>query len=112
MLILLTPGSRDVIVKLLAFTLAMIVVPIGSYFASVNTIYKGMLCTHINGAIQSSWFNAMYAPAVKIDPSAGNSTYAGATAAIMANVVLIAYVFVAMREDQSDQRNSEAKKDR
>jgi len=32
----------------------------------------------------------------------GNSTFAGATAAVMANVVLVAYVVVAMREDQSD----------
>lgn len=31
----------DVIVKLLAFTFAMIVMPIGSYFATVNTIFKG-----------------------------------------------------------------------
>ncbi|KAI3400285.1 hypothetical protein diail_3666 [Diaporthe ilicicola] len=77
----------DVIVKLLAFTFAMIVVPIGSYFATVNTIFKG------------------------------NSTFAGATAAIMANVVLIAYVIVAMREDQSEQdgqkkKGKEGKKDR
>ncbi|CAN8099470.1 unnamed protein product [Discula destructiva] len=76
----------DVIVKLLAFTFAMIVVPIGSYFVTVSTVFKG------------------------------NSTFAGATAAIMANVVLIAYVFVAMREDQSDQedekKKSEGKKDR
>lgn len=33
----------------------------------------------------------------------GNSTYAGALAAIMANVVLVGYIFVAMAEDQSDQ---------
>ncbi|KAJ9157471.1 hypothetical protein NKR23_g557 [Pleurostoma richardsiae] len=75
----------DVIVKLLAFTLAMIVVPIGSYYLTVNTIFRG------------------------------NSTFAGATAAIMANVVLIAYVVVAMREDQSEQLESKAgekKKDR
>lgn len=32
---------RDVIVKLLAFTFAMIVVPIGSYFVTVNTVFKG-----------------------------------------------------------------------
>ncbi|KAI1498374.1 VMA21-like domain-containing protein [Biscogniauxia marginata] len=69
----------DVILKLLAFTLAMVVIPIGSYFLSVNTIFKG------------------------------NSTWAGALAAIMANVVLVGYVVVAMNEDQTDQL--EAKKE-
>ncbi|KAK0655674.1 vacuolar ATPase assembly integral membrane protein VMA21 [Cercophora newfieldiana] len=62
-----------VIMKLLAFTFAMIVVPIGSYFATVHTLFKG------------------------------NSTYAGALAAIMANMVLIGYIVVAMNEDQSEQ---------
>jgi len=77
----------SVIAKLLGFTFAMMVVPIGSYFATVNTIFGG------------------------------NATFAGATAAIMANGVLIAYVVVAMREDQSEQQQQgekakEAKKDR
>ncbi|KAK7745352.1 vacuolar ATPase assembly integral membrane protein vma21 [Cytospora paraplurivora] len=74
----------DVIIKLLAFTFAMIVVPIGSYFVTVNTVFNG------------------------------NSTWAGATAAIMANVVLVAYVIVAMREDQGDQdgQKTESKKNR
>ncbi|KAI0117105.1 VMA21-like domain-containing protein [Daldinia grandis] len=74
----------DVIIKLLAFTFAMVVVPIGSYFITVNTIFKG------------------------------NSTYAGALAAIMANVVLVGYVIVAMNEDQSEQlaaKKKEGKKD-
>ncbi|KAH9897531.1 VMA21-like domain-containing protein [Xylariomycetidae sp. FL2044] len=70
----------DVILKLLAFTFAMVVVPIGSYFATVNTIFRG------------------------------NSTYAGGLAAIMANVVLVGYVIVAMNEDQSDQLEAERKK--
>lgn len=33
---------REVIVKLLAFTFAMIVFPIGSYYVTVNTIFKGL----------------------------------------------------------------------
>jgi len=68
---------KDVIYKLAFFSLAMICVPIGSYFVTVNTVFRG------------------------------NSTYAGALAAVLANVVLIGYVIVAMNEDQGEQ---EAKK--
>ncbi|KAI2613964.1 uncharacterized protein GGS25DRAFT_469844 [Hypoxylon fragiforme] len=80
-----TPAvPMHVIFKLLAFTFAMVIVPIGSYFVSVNTIFRG------------------------------NSTYAGGLAAIMANVVLVGYVVVAMNEDQSEQlaaKKKEGKKD-
>ena len=37
----------------------------------------------------------------------GNSTWAGATAALMANVVLLAYVIVAMKEDESEKIEAE-----
>ncbi|KAI1431009.1 hypothetical protein GGR50DRAFT_681825 [Xylaria sp. CBS 124048] len=70
----------DVILKLLAFTLAMIMIPIGSYFLTVNTLFGG------------------------------NSTYAGALAALLANVVLVGYVVVAMNEDKSDQEEAERKR--
>ncbi|KAI1188860.1 hypothetical protein F5B17DRAFT_393683 [Nemania serpens] len=69
----------DVILKLLAFTLAMVVIPIGSYFLTIRTIFHG------------------------------NSTYAGALAAVLANVVLVGYIIVAMNEDQSDQLEAEKK---
>ncbi|KAH8768495.1 vacuolar ATPase assembly integral membrane protein VMA21 [Hyaloscypha sp. PMI_1271] len=69
----ITPAvPAHVIYKLLGFTFAMIVAPIGTYFLSVDTIFGG------------------------------NSTWAGASAAIMANVVVIGYVIVAFQEDQSD----------
>ncbi|KAF3346133.1 hypothetical protein VD0002_g9809 [Verticillium dahliae] len=71
----------DVIVKLLGFTFAMIVFPIGSYFLTVSTVFKG------------------------------NSTFAGAFAAVMANVVLIAYIVVAMKEDQTEQDEKKTKGD-
>ncbi|UNI15165.1 vacuolar ATPase assembly integral membrane protein vma21 [Purpureocillium takamizusanense] len=74
-----------VILKLLGFTLAMIVVPIGSYFLTVDTVFKG------------------------------NSSYAGGLAALLANAVLVAYVVVAMKEDQSELNaasRQETKKDR
>ncbi|KAJ9615430.1 vacuolar ATPase assembly integral membrane protein vma21 [Cladophialophora chaetospira] len=73
-----------VIYKLLGFTAAMICIPIGSYFLSVNTIFKGK--------------------------SIRNASYAGAFAAILANVVLVAYIIVAMREDQSENIEAEAKR--
>ncbi|ESZ98902.1 VMA21-like domain-containing protein [Sclerotinia borealis F-4128] len=71
-----------VIIKLLGFTLAMVVAPIGSYFLTLDLIFRG------------------------------NSTFAGATAAIMANVVLVGYVIVAMREDQSEAIEAAAEKER
>ncbi|PGH23870.1 vacuolar ATPase assembly integral membrane protein VMA21 [Polytolypa hystricis UAMH7299] len=78
----ITPAvPTDVIYKLLGFTLAMVVAPIGTYFLTVNTIFRG------------------------------NSTWAGATAALMANIVLFAYVIVAMRDDQTEREEANEGKD-
>ncbi|KAF2858795.1 hypothetical protein K470DRAFT_200019, partial [Piedraia hortae CBS 480.64] len=62
-----------VIYKLLGFSLAMVTLPIASYFLTVNSLFQ-----------------------------AGNSTWAGALAAVMANVVLVAYIVVAFRENAAE----------
>lgn len=41
-------SSRSVIAKLLAFTAAMVTLPIGSYFMSVNILFGGAACYHTN----------------------------------------------------------------
>ncbi|KAL6711844.1 vacuolar ATPase assembly integral membrane protein vma21 [Coniothyrium glycines] len=71
----------SVIWKLMGFTFAMIVLPISTYFFSVNFVFGG------------------------------NATYAGGLAALMANVVLIAYVVMAFKDDQEEMRE-EAEKSR
>ncbi|USP76973.1 hypothetical protein yc1106_04247 [Curvularia clavata] len=69
----------SVIWKLMSFTFAMITLPIGTYFFTVNFVFQG------------------------------NATYAGGLAALMANVVLIAYVIMAFKDDQEEQRQEAEK---
>ena len=74
----------------------MVTMPIGTYFLTLNSLYRG---EQINRTFS----------APNADITQGNSTFAGATAAIIANVVLIAYVIVAMKEDQSERLAAEQK---
>ncbi|KAK5009512.1 vacuolar ATPase assembly integral membrane protein vma21 [Elasticomyces elasticus] len=74
----ITPAvPSSVIAKLLGFTFAMITLPISTYFLTLNTLFSG------------------------------NSTWAGASAAIIANVVLLSYVVVAFWDDQSERAEME-----
>ncbi|KAF2681828.1 vacuolar ATPase assembly integral membrane protein VMA21 [Lentithecium fluviatile CBS 122367] len=70
----------SVIWTLLSFTFAMFTLPIGTYYFTVKFVF------------------------------AGNTTFAGGLAALMANVVLIAYVVMAMKDDQAEQKEEEEKK--
>ncbi|SPN96728.1 related to Vacuolar ATPase assembly integral membrane protein VMA21 [Cephalotrichum gorgonifer] len=72
----------DVILKLLFFTLAMVILPVGSYFTSIKYLFNG------------------------------NSTYSAILAAVVTNIVLVAYLLQAYSDDLSEQAKTESKKDR
>ncbi|RPA81369.1 vacuolar ATPase assembly integral membrane protein VMA21 [Ascobolus immersus RN42] len=67
-----TTVPKGVLFKLLFFTAMMIVAPLASYFLTIDNVFNG------------------------------NATYSGATAAVVANVVLIGYVIVAFQEESAE----------
>ncbi|KAJ5917793.1 Vacuolar ATPase assembly integral membrane protein vma21 [Penicillium verhagenii] len=92
-----TPAvPAHVIYKLLGFTAAMVFAPIGMYFLTVNSIFGGEI--EIMSGLQEI--------GTSLTSTQGNATYSGITAAITANVVLFAYIYVAWKEDQGDQQEA------
>ena len=77
----------------------MITGPIGTYFLTLNTIFQGLFLPGRANRFKALWLSDLI----------GNSTFAGATAALMANIVLIAYVFVAIKEDESEKLAAQEK---
>jgi len=77
--------GKGVLLKLVAFSLSLGILPITSYFASQKYIWNG------------------------------DSTLAAITAVVVANVVLVAYIILSLREDQAERevtKPSESRKDR
>lgn len=112
----------------------MITFPIGSYFLSVDLIFGGTSCILHSSLLKDdiTIHNVSNRPIHHFpkphlsnfpfpNKHEGNSTYAGATAAIVANVVLLSYVVVAFNDDKSEReadlasgaiQPSEGRKDR
>lgn len=80
----------------------MICLPIASYFFTVDRVFHGMSSLETTQRPGS----AVHLTYLGLP---GNSTYAASLAAIVANVVVIGYVFLAMAEDRSDQLEASAK---
>jgi hypothetical protein len=79
----------------MSFTFAMITLPIGTYFFTVNFVFQGK--------------HLVMRPRELLTLCPGNATYAGGLAALMANVVLIAYIVMAFRDDQEEMREEAEK---
>ncbi|KAF8528765.1 hypothetical protein BU17DRAFT_79921 [Hysterangium stoloniferum] len=73
-------AAGGVLATLLAFAVALAVVPIGSYFISLWYLFDG------------------------------NATYAAITAIVAANIVLVSYVVISMWEDSSSDKTSQVGK--
>jgi hypothetical protein len=86
-----------VIIQLLVFTVIMICGPIGTYYLTLNLVFKGLITLRKTNHTSA---NAVL----------GNSSYAGALAAMVANVILAVYVIIAFREDQGERSAATQKK--
>ena len=83
---------RGVLAKLIAFAVALAVVPIGGYFFSLWFLFDGGYLHLISAAL----FIMLC--------TSGNTTYSAITAIVAANVVLVSYIIVSVIEDSSSDR--------
>lgn len=92
-------GDSEVMNKLLVFTVAMVVLPIGTYFLSRDYVYSRAL------SLSPSLAECQVSGLTRYSPTctAGTSlTYPALSAVVVANGVLGAFIYVAFREDAQD----------
>ncbi|TCD67678.1 hypothetical protein EIP91_012044 [Steccherinum ochraceum] len=76
--------------KLVAFSLTLAIAPISSYFISERYLWAGQSGDYSSEDLYVS------------NRIPGNSTYAAITAIVAANVVLVAYIIVSVRDDKQE----------
>ena len=82
--------------KLLFFTFAMITLPLGTYWFTLNYIFEGILRSHVHFPCPFSGGQTLMV--------GYNYTKAGVTAIAIAHMVLFAYIYVAIKEDSEDKQ--------
>jgi D-alanyl-lipoteichoic acid acyltransferase DltB (MBOAT superfamily) len=85
--------------KLLFFMAALATFPIMTYFGTVDKVFEGERQKKKRVFISKHSFYLL-----------GNSTYAGGAAAVVANVVVIAYIVVAIYEDKASPEETKKNK--
>lgn len=78
--------------KLLFFATLVAVVPIATYFLTIDRIWNG------RQLLDGEFYLVLNSL------SAGSTTWAAISAVVSANIVLVGYVIVAFREDAGDSR--------
>ena len=105
--------------KLVAFSVALAVVPISSYFGSLWYIFNGAYMYFLPPSfriplLRVTWgitrayglpFSFIYDNRIP-----GNATFAAIVAVVAANLVLVLYITLSILEDQGDQKHSDSAK--
>lgn len=79
------------VLKLILFSILILVGPIATYFGTLNRLFNGM-----DSVIDLNWH-----PIIELTLSdLGNANYAAAASVIVANLVIFGYVIVAIIEDK------------
>lgn len=103
----------------------MIVAPIGIYFLTVESIFRGKNLISFHVYKTQGFHLHLYPcgdiPCIRRDGfivdmksriltySIGNSTWAAISAAVTANIILVAYIVVAWKDDQGERLAQEKK---
>lgn len=96
--------SQSALIKLGFFTLLMAAGPIGTYFLSLKHIWGGQSPPYLIPSLRGPLLT-MCSP--RSSRAEKGTTSAAISAALVANLVVFAYIVTALREDQAEQKQDQ-----
>lgn len=103
----LIPTNSKALAKLAGFTLAMVILPLSTYFLSLEHVFGRRSLIRYRDA-----FSSLTLPFSYPNCPAKNTTYAAISAAVVANVILVGFIIVALAEDRQGGGAVVSEKDR